>query len=156
MKITAYFDGACEPVNPGGYAGIGAIIFKDDEKLWEYSSLIDPKKVKGKTSNNLAEYLGFNSILEALILFKYQKKEIHIYSDSQLVTYQHSIDPRYGKKWKMLKGIYLPHAFRAKELLVNFTNLKLHWIPREENSIADELSKRELKQAGVKFRIQPE
>ena len=32
----------------------------------------------------------------------------------------------------------------------------LVWIPRDKNDIADELSKAELKKAGVEFRIQPE
>jgi ribonuclease HI len=53
-------------------------------------------------------------------------------------------------------GFYLPIALKCKDLLKQFPNIAGEWIPREQNSLADELSKTELKKAGVKFRIQKE
>lgn len=35
---------------------------------------------------------------------------------------------------------YVNKAIEAKELIKEFTNIKLEWIPREENEICDELT----------------
>lgn len=150
-RYTAYFDGVCEPVNPGGHAGYGAVIFKDEERLWECSQVFVPVKGKEKeTSNNVAEYSGFIAILEYFIENNLQKEHIKVYGDSMLV-----IEQMKGK-WRIVKGFYKPLAYEARVLVKKFKKLSLHWIPREENSIADELSKAELRKAGIKFKIQPE
>jgi ribonuclease HI len=151
MKIKAYFDGCCEPVNPGGTASYGAVVFINDVRIWDCSKIFYPVKGKEKeTSNNVAEYSGFIAILEYLIENELEGSHITIYGDSKLV-----IEQMKGN-WRMVKGFYLPFAKRAKELVRNFKKLKLVWIPREQNSIADELSKAELLKAGVKFMMQPE
>jgi ribonuclease HI len=157
MKITAYFDGACEPVNPGGYASFGAVVFIDGKRVWECSRLFKPKPGKEKeTSNNVAEYSGFLAILEYLMEQKLHTKEVLIHGDSKLVIYQNSMDPQWGVVWRIKKGFYKPLALKARKMFKKFPKAKLKWIPREENSIADELSKAELIKAGVEFRIQPE
>lgn len=156
--ITAYFDGACEPVNPGGWASFGAVVYKDDSELWTCSKLFVPIKGREKeTSNNVAEYSGFLSILEFLKEQELQKDKIQIYGDSNLVICQMFGDvKRHGKLWKMKKGFYIPIAMKAKILLKEFSDIKGSWIPREQNGVADKLSKAELLKAGVEFRIQPE
>jgi ribonuclease HI len=149
-KITAYFDGCCEPVNPGGTASFGAVIFIDGKRSWECSRLFIPEKNKEKeTSNNVAEYSGFLSILEYLESNKLQNEKIAIHGDSKLVIEQMS------GNWRMHRGFYIPIAIKAKNLFRKFKKTKLIWIPREENDIADELSKAELIKAGVEFKIQP-
>jgi ribonuclease HI len=149
--ITAYFDGCCEPVNPGGTASYGAVVFIDDDRVWECSKIFFPVKGKEKeTSNNVAEYCGFISILEYLLENNLNKESITIYGDSKLVIEQMS------GNWQMRGGYYIPFAEKAKKLVKKFKKLTLLWIPRNENSIADELSKAELIKAGVKFKIQPE
>ena len=35
--IECWFDGACEPKNPGGYASYGVIVKVDGRKVWEAS-----------------------------------------------------------------------------------------------------------------------
>lgn len=35
--IKCYFDGACEPINPYGNMGIGAVILKDNDELFKHS-----------------------------------------------------------------------------------------------------------------------
>lgn len=148
--ITAYFDGCCEPVNPGGTASYGAVIFNDDMRIWECSKVFYPTPGKEKeTSNNVAEYCGFIAILEYFIEQDMQAEKIKIFGDSKLV-----IEQMKGN-WKMHKGFYIPLAQKAKILVKEFKKLKLQWIPRDENGIADELSKAELVKAGVEFRIQP-
>jgi ribonuclease HI len=150
--IEAYFDGCCEPVNPGGTASYGAVIFVDGERVWECSELFVPVHGKEKhTSNNVAEYSGFLSILEWLLANNLDAMPARIHGDSKLV-----IEQMLGN-WRMKKGFYIPVAKKAKETLKKFRKQpKLIWIPREKNDIADELSKAELKKAGVEFRIQPE
>lgn len=157
QRIVAYFDGACEPVNPGGTASFGAVIFIDDKRIWECSQLFEPKKGREReTSNNVAEYSGFIAILEYLKSKKLNKNKIDIYGDSMLVLCQMLMDdPRWGVRWRIKQGYYVPLAYRALSLLNKFPNITGHWIPREENTIADELSKAKLLKAGIKFKIQP-
>jgi len=53
--IKAYFDGCCEPVNPGGTASYGVAIFRDNKLIWKDSKLFKPIPGKEKeTSNNVS------------------------------------------------------------------------------------------------------
>jgi ribonuclease HI len=150
--IEAYFDGCCEPVNPGGTASYGAVVFVSEKRVWECSELFVPIPGKEKqTSNNVAEYSGFLSILEYLLANDLDGMPAKIHGDSKLV-----IEQMQGN-WRMRKGFYLHVAKKAKATLSRFRREpELIWIPRDLNDIADELSKAELKKAGVEFRIQPE
>ena len=49
---------------------------------------------------------------------------------------------------------YVPLAYKAKKLVKKFKNIASEWIPREENSICDCLSKEILFNMGIKFMIQ--
>lgn len=146
-RFICYFDGCCEPVNPGGTAGLGAVIFENGERVWEHSSMIPPSPT---TSNNVAEYRAFIAILDHLAKEGMQHERIIIYGDSRLVFEQ-----CFGR-WRIKGGHYVPFAREAKAKLEAFTRISGFWIPRDENSIADELSKAEVLRAGVEFRIQPE
>ena len=121
-----YFDGASRG-NPGD-AGAGACILDSDGNIiWESHDYL------GKKTNNEAEY-------EALIRVLTEAKkrgitDIEIRGDSRLVIEQVS------KKWK----INVPHlrelaALAWKEM--EGVRVKLVWVPREKNTIADELSNR--------------
>lgn len=150
-KIEAWFDGCCEPVNPGGTASYGAVVFIGGKRTWDCSEIFFSEKGKEKcTSNNVAEYSGFIAILEYLKASGLQNESITIYGDSMLVIEQ------MRDNWKIRKGHYKPLALKARDLVKQFKKLKLQWIPRDKNEIADELSKAELKKAGIEFRIQPE
>jgi len=138
-------------VGPSGY---GCVILDGSKRIWDLSGLIEASPTN---SNNQAEYLAFNNILDWFIDYNLQTESICIYGDSKLV-----IEQMFGK-WKIHgvdsnkpKGLYADHAVVAREKLKQFSRTKGFWIPREENSLADELSKRALKLAGVEFRIQPE
>jgi len=147
--IEAYFDGACEPVNPGGTASYGAVILKDRQKIWEDSKIFVPQKGREReTSNNCAEYSGFKAILDYLITHDLTKSQIIVYGDSNLVIQQ-----MFGT-WQIRFGYYVPIAQTCKAMLKQFPRMTGKWIPREKNSLADELSKRELINAGIEFRIQ--
>lgn len=146
--IEAYFDGCCEPINPGGTAAYGAVVLIDGVKIWEDSRVFYPSD--GRTSNNIAEYSGFKAILEYLLSKGLNKQPIKICGDSKLVIQQ-----MFGT-WRIKQGLYVGLALECRELLKRFPYIRGRWIPREENTVADELSKRKMLEAGVKFRIQPQ
>lgn len=154
--IEAFFDGCCEPINPGGTASYGAVILKDGVSIWETSRIFRPVKGhEGATSNNVAEYSGFQSILVYLLDQGLNEEPIIVYGDSQLVIRQMFGGGGLKKKWQIRGGHYSQIAFRCRELLKRFPRIRGEWIPREENTLADELSKAQLVKAGVQFRIQP-
>ena len=146
--IKVYFDGACEPINPGGTASYGVIIFQGDKKIWEHSNIV--KFMEGgehKTSNNVAEYKGLIAALDFLMGKQLNIEEIIFYGDSSLV-----INQMFGE-WKIKKGLYTRYAKEAKVLLRNmFPKAKGQWIPREKNNIADKLSKDILIKMGIKIK----
>jgi len=143
---VCYFDGACEPKNPGGNMGVGAVIFKDGIAIYE-ESVYYP--AKNENSNNVAEYLAFIYLLEYLIFNYLTDKKIVIYGDSNLVVRQMTGD------WRIHEGWYVEYANEAKQLLANFSNISLYWIPREENEFADKLSKKCMIDNNCEFKIQP-
>lgn len=121
-----YFDGASRG-NPGD-AGAGACILDSDGAIiWESYDYL------GRKTNNEAEYQALINVLTEAA--RRGISDIEIRGDSRLVIEQVS------KKWK----INLPHlrelASRAWEQMEGM-RVKLVWIPREKNKIADELSNR--------------
>lgn len=126
MKGVLYFDGACLPRNPGGVATFGWVL------EWNGKKMRGEGVETEKGTNNVAEYAGLIHGLEKAL--EEGIEEIVVRGDSQLVIRQ-------------LQGIYSvnserikPYYERARELLRRFKRAYLEWIPREQNSEADELS----------------
>ena len=143
--LTAYFDGCCEPKNPGGHAAWGAVIFRDEVRFWEDRGYCGSGPAM---SNNVAEYSGMCAVLERL---KQEQGPCVIYGDSKLVIMQ------LQRKWKVNGGLYMPFYTRAVTLYEPMKDrLTLKWISRDENAVCDVLSKSVLKDKGIRFRIQPE
>jgi ribonuclease HI len=145
VGITAFFDGACAPCNPGGTASFGAVIFDGECRIWECSRVFRP--IPGReheTSNNIAEYCGFLAILEQLLADRMDDRSVTIYGDSNLVIQQ-----MLGN-WRIRQGFYVATALEARATLTRFRRKPaLVWLPREYNTIADELSKAELLNLGI-------
>lgn len=130
--IEIFFDGACEPKNPGGTASYGFIVLKEKKELYSESGII----AKGeRASNNVAEYGGLLKALRWLYKNNYQKQNITCCGDSKLVIEQMS------GNWKIKKGLYVDWAYKCLEALKYFPNTSLEWIPKEENTKADRLSR---------------
>lgn len=143
--ILMYFDGACEPHNPGGYMGIGVHIVNEDsgEIIYEHSKSFDKHPTN---TNNVAEYLALKNGLEWL-LENYRNAKILVHGDSKLAINQ------MAGEWAIRKGDYVHIAKDCLRNLVPFFNdIKFEWIPRELNQIADDLSKKKLSSIGVKGR----
>jgi ribonuclease HI len=144
----AYFDGAYETVHPEGRAAYGALIIQEGQTIWECSELLYPEQGnEHQTSNNVAEYCGLIAVLKYLINLGVQHEPIMVYGDSKMVIQQ-----MFGS-WRIKEGRYVPYARKAKALCQVFTNLSGQWIPREQNTVADALSKAPLQTDGIEFRF---
>ena len=132
----AWFDGACEPANPGGTATFGVVVKDDDGTvLLKEHGLVG----KGsKMSNNVVEYAGVLHILK--YLSSRPPGRVTIHGDSNLVINQLS------GNWRVSKGLYLSIAIETKQLLAYLRGLgwqiNFCWIPREQNEECDALSKK--------------
>ena len=148
--VEAFFDGVCEPRNPGGHGAWGALVKVDGQVLYAEGGYVG---VGPTVSNNVAEYSGFIAAVEWMLEHNVHGVVI-IRGDSNLVIKQLS------GKWRIHGGLYRPFHDRAKVLLADLNkqvggNVALEWMPREKNSECDRLSKKVLLDRGVKFSIQP-
>ena len=134
-NIEVYFDGACEPVNPGGIATFGFVVYKNGETLKTEKGLAC-EPFSSYASNNVAEYTAMIKSLEFIVKNGFCGKNIHVTvkGDSQLTIRQ-------------MNGIYavrapriIPLFKRAKELTKKIKNIRFVWVPREQNTVADDLS----------------
>jgi ribonuclease HI len=149
--IEAWFDGVCEPRNPGGHAAWGALVKVNQVRLYGEGGYVG---VGAGMSNNVAEYCGCIAAME-WIRANAPQGIVTICGDSKLVINQ------LAGHWRVLGGAYVPYYTKAFELMQSLLskyslNVNLCWVPREENSECDELSKQVLRARGVQFRIQPE
>lgn len=132
--IEIYTDGLAEP-NPG-VGTYGYVIYKDGKKiLARHGFAGDP------VTNNYAEYRG---LIEALRgSSEFADAEIIVHSDSKLLINQMAGEWKVSKKaFKSTEpGSYVEKYLEAEELATRFTKLRFVWIPREENSEADHLSR---------------
>ena len=79
--IEIYFDGACEPINPGGTASYGWIIRKNGKVIAKDAQIVGSGE--GMT-NNVAEYKSLITALKTLSSLKI-KDRIRVCGDSDLV-----------------------------------------------------------------------
>jgi ribonuclease HI len=133
--IVISFDGLCDP-NPGGIATYGFVIRRDGKKLHEGWGLACPPRT-AQCTNNVAEYTGLLKALEHLV----SKKEtgaVVVRGDSDLVVKQ------VRGEYKVKSPLLAPLHRRVEELSGAFDDLKIEWVPREQNSEADALTNRAL------------
>lgn len=122
--MIIHTDGACSG-NPGPM-GAGVAIYKGGRLIREISRAI------GNGTNNIAEYTAVKIGLEEAISLGADAVEVR--TDSRLVVQQLS-----GKF-----RVKSPHLRRLKGEIEGLSSgLEVHymWVPREENALADRLSK---------------
>lgn len=149
--IECWFDGVCEPKNPGGHGAYGFLVKIDGREEKAAGGYVG---CGAGISNNVAEYAGVCAVLDFLLYEKLSGPVI-IRGDSKLVIMQLS------GKWKVHGGHYVPMYRKAKSMLEVLReriqgNVKLVWIPRALNDECDRHSKAVLHRMGIRFRIQPE
>ena len=135
-SITIFTDGGAKD-NPGP-AAIGAVIYKDGEKVKEYSEFI------GEATNNEAEYKALIFALKkAKSLFgkdKIKESKLKANTDSELMEKQ--LNGNYKIKDEKIQPLFL----KAWNLKLDYGQFEIKSIPREKNKEADKLVKDALRQ----------
>jgi ribonuclease HI len=134
-EIQVYFDGLCQPYNPGGIACYAFVILtKKGHEHSEYGLAVEP--FGDNATNNVAEYTGIIKALEWLLEKNNynNNQKIIIRGESQLVINQ------IKGKYKVRAVKIIPLYQKVKSLLSKFKDIKIEWIPRDNNKEADKLS----------------
>jgi len=130
VDCVVYFDGACEPVNPGGVGTFGFVVYVNGELAHEDNGVVcEPSP---DCTNNVAEYTALIRALEWVR--DAGCRSVIVRGDSQLVIKQ--LLGAYSVRSPRLEPLYR----RAVEL-VGVLSARLEWVPRRENEVADRLSK---------------
>jgi len=136
--VVVHFDGSCQPPAGGGVAGWGFLIEGPGLHFEEYGLATRP--YSPHSTNNVAEYVGAIRALEQLRSVCFSG-EVIVEGDSQLVIRQ--MNGEYEVRAPHLKAY---HAW-LHELAKGFRKVEFRWVPREENAVADALSKRAVEEA---------
>ena len=139
--IVVYFDGLCQPVNPGGIACY-AFLIRRDGKIVHSEYGLAAKPYSNDSTNNVAEYTALIKALEWLSRNQ-PRESIRIRSDSKLVVSQ--INGEYKVKSKRIIPLYR----QAMSLKNSFPSIEIAWVPRQENREPDVLTNRAYREAIV-------
>ena len=123
--MIGYFDGASRG-NPGD-AGAGACLVDNGSIVWEYAEYL------GRRTNNEAEYAALIGLLAEAR--RRGLAGVEIRGDSKLVVCQ------FKKEWKINKPHLRELVERAWQLAEGL-DVRLAWVPRDLNKLADALSNR--------------
>ena len=142
--LRVFFDGLCEPKNPGGVACYGFVVYDKsavgERKVFEgYGVAAEPGP---DSTHNVAEYTGLIRSIE-WVLANQTDKGLEILGDSQLVIRQLT------GEYKVRSPRVTPLHELAVSLLQAF-EWTAKWIPREENTVADELSEKSYREYCMK------
>ncbi len=110
MGLNVFVDGS-----GGSDSGFGFFIKETGESFY---------KKEPNITNNQAEYLAIIAVLKK---FLDSKEEIHIYSDSKNTVSQ--LNHEYAINNTSLRDL----AMEAWTLIGKYQNLKIEWVPRNEN-----------------------
>lgn len=133
MLIEVYFDGLCQPINPGGIACYAFIVKRGGKTIYsDYGIAGEP--FSEDSTNNVAEYSGLIKALQWLLANNLASSRVEILSDSQLIVNQLTGD--YRVKAKRMISLYK----QVLLLMSKFHHIQIKWVPREENREADSLT----------------
>lgn len=142
--VILCFDGACEPRNPGGWATYGYVIRQNGQVLTQGKGCVGHGC--GMT-NNVAEYAGLIAGLQQVLDLN-QAGPIEVRGDSQLVINQVS------GRWACRAANLQPFRQQALDLARQIGDVAWRWVPREQNTEADALSKQAYHEARWKHTLQ--
>jgi len=124
QRIVAYIDGASRG-NPGPAAAGFILNDATGTRLQAKAFCL------GRTTNNVAEYTSIVKALEAAK--QIGAKQISVFSDSELLVRQ--INGQYKVKSELIRPLFQ----QAIELLGEFEDSDVRFVPREKNKEADKL-----------------
>ncbi len=131
--IEVYFDGLCQPINPGGISCYAFVVKSDGRTIYsDYGIAVEP--FSQDSTNNVAEYTALVKALQWLLENNLGSTKVEINTDSQLIVNQLTGD--YKVKSKRIMSLY-------KEVLLlksKFQDIEINWVPREKNREADRLT----------------
>jgi ribonuclease HI len=133
LLIEVYFDGLCQPINPGGISCY-AFVVKSGGRTIHSDYGVAGEPFSEDSTNNVAEYTALAKALEWLLANNLGSTKVEIKSDSQLIVNQLTGD--YKVKAKRIISLY-------KQVLLlksKFKEIHINWIPREKNKEADKLT----------------
>ena len=133
LLIEVYFDGLCQPINPGGISCY-AFVVKSGGRLLHSDYGVAGEPFSDESTNNVAEYTAFIKALQWLLENNLGRAKVEIKRDSQLIVNQLTGD--YKVKSKRIISLY-------KQVLLlksKFQDIQIKWIPREKNREADGLT----------------
>ena len=141
--INAFFDGACEPVNPGGLVSVGYHYELNGED--HFGHFISFSGGESAT-NQVAEYTALGALLVDVLSNQDQvsteERVLIANGDNQSVV--NIFNGRWRANAPNLKPIAgLVHMIRYAMLKSGWT-VAANWIPRTENVRADKLSRKSL------------
>jgi len=131
-KIIIFSDGGARG-NPGP-AGIGAVLYDENKKI-----VAEISQYLGETTNNQAEYKALIAALKEAKRLK--AEELACYLDSELVVKQ--LNREYKIKNKDLAPLFL----EVYNLSLSFKKISFTHIPREKNTVADNLANKAMDKA---------
>jgi ribonuclease HI len=126
--LKIYFDGGSRG-NPGPSA-VGAVVYDKNDNLVDQMSIYI-----GNYTNNLAEYLALENVLELIKKYrvKYNVQRIILFTDSKLLYSQ------LKRIWKIKDEEILEVYKKVIKKLKDYETVDLRLIPREGNKAADRL-----------------
>ena len=116
------------PRNPGT-GTYGYVIYEGSRKLAEGSGLAGYD-----VTSNFAEYTALTEALKRLKGLGIEG-DVLVRSDSTLLVGQMS------EGWKVKGGMYVDKLKEARDLMKEFGSLRFEWVPREQNTEADLLTR---------------
>lgn len=139
-NFTLHFDGSCNP-NPGGVPAFGwTIADESGEVIAEKAGQAGDRGGLlpiGWRTNNVAEWLGLIDAVKWLQAWGQPIDRLEIRGDSNLVINVAA------NRWKSKKPhlTELRDQFRKIVAAMDVGHIEMVWVPREQNGVADELSK---------------
>ncbi len=130
-RYRLFTDGASRG-NPGP-SGAGAVILSPEGQV-----VAKLGKFLDENTNNFAEYMGL--ILGLKRARAMGIKELDVFSDSELLVKQ--LSGEYQVKAENLRPLH----DEARQLLASFAEIAVRHVPREQNTLADEMSNRAIDQ----------
>lgn len=131
--IEVYFDGLCQPVNPGGIACY-AFVVKSNGKTIHSEYGIAGEPFSTDATNNVAEYTALIKAFEWLVANNFASSTVKILGDSEFVVNQQN------GKYRVRSKRIVPLFRKVLLLKDKFSDVDIGHIPRELNKEADRLT----------------
>lgn len=161
VDLVLWFDGACEPVNPGGVPAFGWVVRHKTGELYKRGKGVAEFSVPA--TNNLAEYAALGKALASLLELPGPVSKLRdlvgfggtpnllVRGDSKLVVNQ------IAGEWQCHAPMLVRCRDRVRELVAQLGwNVSFEWVPREQNAEADALSQEAwCEKTGKPFPVRP-